>query len=349
MQGEYYTISKKDLFDLFGRLAAKYRVFVPYTKGERLYFGAFDPAKEEQIELGGIRQSEPLKSFLSSSRETVVGGAKKDDRPAIIAGVKACDLSSLALQDFVFKSGDVTDPFYARNRDTTVIIGCDCTRAKETCFCLAMEGVPYPRKDFDLNLSPVDTYFLVEVGSGKGQAIIDDFKTFFKNPSSHAKSLRDASRKQVELQARSYIDKRGTPNTTQVKGMVKKNYNETVFWQDMASTCVECGACNLACPTCHCFLLFDEKDNFGAKRFKVWDACLYNTFARVAGGHNPRKHLYERLRNRFDKKFAFFPEVMNYFACTGCGRCIEACAGDIDIREVLKGLVTGKWNKPPHD
>jgi len=74
------------------------------------------------------------------------------------------------------------------------------------------------------------------------------------------------------------------------------------------------------------------------------------SFARVAGDHNPRKHLHERLRNRFDKKFEFFPQVMAYTACTGCGRCIEACPGDIDIREVLKGLVAGiSWNKPPHE
>ena len=84
-------------------------------------------------------------------------------------------------------------------------------------------------------------------------------------------------------------------------------------------------------------------------RGRNWDACLYKTFARVAGGANPRKHLYERLRNRFDKKFAFFPEVLDYFACTGCGRCIDACPGNIDLREVLKGLVSGVWNKPPHE
>jgi predicted aldo/keto reductase-like oxidoreductase len=69
----------------------------------------------------------------------------------------------------------------------------------------------------------------------------------------------------------------------------------------------------------------------------------------VAGGANPRRHLYERLRNRFDKKFDFFPQALKICACTGCGRCVEACPGDIDIREVLKGLVSGTWQKPPHE
>lgn len=349
MHTNLYTISKKDLFDLLGRLAGVSRILVPYSKGDKLYFDDFDPKKEDTIELGGVRQSQPLKSFINPVREKVAGGSFMDKRPLVVAGVKACDLSSLFLQDFVFQGGDVEDPFYVENRKNTTIIASDCTYAKETCFCAAMEGTPYPVKFFDLALSAIDNYFLVEVGSQEGQKIVDDFKTFFKNPSSHAADIRQMNRDRVSAQVQGFIDNRGTPNTAQVKGVVKKNYNLTEFWQNMASTCVECGACNLACPTCHCFLLFDEKNQSGAKRFKGWDACLYGTFARVAGNHNPRRHLYERLRNRFDKKFEFFPEVLSYFACTGCGRCIEACPGDIDIREVLKGLVSGKGNMPPHD
>ena len=45
-----------------------------------------------------------------------------------------------------------------------------------------------------------------------------------------------------------------------------------------------------------------------------------------------------RLRNRFDKKFNFFPDQIGRFGCTGCGRCSEACAGKIYIDEVLSKL-----------
>lgn len=349
MTNAIYSITKDDLFDLFGRLRADYRVLVPYSKGERLYFDDFDPKKENSIELGSIRQSQPLKSFLNHAREMIMNGPATKQRPLVIAGVKGCDLSSLTLQDFVFLGGDIEDPFYARNRQQALIIACDCTCAKETCFCLAVEGAPYARKYFDLSLSMIDNAYLVEVGSDKGQAVIDAFAMFFHSVSQASLGIRQANRDRVSKEVEGFIHKRGTPKTEQLKGTVKKNYENTELWQDAASTCVECGACNLVCPTCHCFLLSDEKDGQMAKRFRSWDACLYATFARVAGGHNPRRHLYERMRNRFDKKFAFFPEVLNYFACTGCGRCIEACPGNIDIREVLKGLVKGTWKKPPHD
>jgi len=349
MQDRLYSITKKDLFDLFGRLGAGHRVVVPYSKGERLYFDDFDPAREDLIELGGVRQTQPLKSFLNRAREDVLASGQDGSKPLVVAGVKGCDLSGLKLQDYVFLEGEAEDPFYAVNRRRTLLISCDCTYAKETCFCAAMEGSPYPRANFDIGLSPIDNYFLVEIGSAKGSDLVASFRTFFKSPSHQSPAIRNANRDRVSKQVRGFIDRRGTPDTSQIKGAVKRSYDAAAFWQDMASTCVECGCCNLVCPTCHCFLLFDEGLRAAPRRFKAWDACLYGTFARVAGGHNPRRHLYERMRNRFDKKFAFFPEALGYLACTGCGRCIEGCAGDIDIREALKGLVSGKWNKPPHD
>ncbi len=348
MQKNLYAITKKDLFDLFSRLSKTHRVIVSYSKGERLYFDEFDPSRESNIELGGIRQSQPVKSFINPPREKMLNNAK-DTRPLILAGVKACDLSAFLLQDFVFQEGDFKDPFYVDNRNRTMIIASDCTYAKETCFCIAMDGAPYPKAYFDLNLSPIDDHFLVEVASGKGNSLIDNFKMFFKTAYPSNVDIRQSNRNKVSKQVQDFIDKRGTVNTSQIKGTVKKNYYNEKLWKDFASTCVECGACNLVCPTCHCFLLFDEKHDDEARRYKIWDACLYSSFARVAGGANPRKHLYERLRNRFEKKFTFFPNVLNYYACTGCGRCIEACPGDIDLREVLKGLVKGTWNKPPNE
>ncbi len=344
-----YIISLKDLIDLLSRIQPEYSIFVPYRKGDRIQFAPFDPAREREMEFGGVRQTQPIKSFISPSREIVVDGGRKDPRPLFIAGVKGCDLQSLKLQDHVFGSGDVEDPFYTRKRKEAFIMASDCAYALETCFCLAMDGAPYPRKEFDICLSPAGSYLIVEIGGPKGEELVKKYKTFFKAPSRQDAEARDKSRQSVANQVSEFIRQRRTPDIKAVRGAVKASHDNTTMWEDLSSTCVECGACNLACPTCHCFLLYDERSaRDGDRRVKIWDSCLYKTFARVAGGANPRRHLYERLRNRFDKKFAFFPEVLDYFACTGCGRCIEACPGDIDIREVLKGAVSGKWEKPPH-
>jgi sulfhydrogenase subunit beta (sulfur reductase) len=177
MQANHYSITKGDLFDLFARLAQTSRVFVPYSHNDNYHFGEFDPSREAAIELGGVRQSQPFKSFLNPARETVSDKEKGGARPVIVAGVKACDLSSLILQDNVFLKGDYEDPFYSFHRKNTTIISCDCTYAKETCFCIAMSGRPYPTKDFDLNLSSQDNFFIVEVGSDKGRLIVNSYKT----------------------------------------------------------------------------------------------------------------------------------------------------------------------------
>jgi len=74
-------------------------------------------------------------------------------------------------------------------------------------------------------------------------------------------------------------------------------------------------------------------------RMRAWDSCMLKDYARVAGGGNPRPELASRLRNRFEKKFNFFPKVSGVTACTGCGRCITACPAKIDIRKVLRRLI----------
>jgi hypothetical protein len=61
-------------------------------------------------------------------------------------------------------------------------------------------------------------------------------------------------------------------------------------------------------------------------------------YARVAGGENPRKILGDRLRHRFMHKFSYYLDRYGINMCVGCGRCVDAEAGDVDIRVVLKKL-----------
>ena len=148
---------------------------------------------------------------------------------------------------------------------------------------------------------------------------------------------KDLARRLRELQKHAEVHglKPGTDLQTAVEGAF-----ESGLWAEFAEDCVECGACNFICCTCHCFLLADGVDAAGEPaRTRLWDACLYAGFARVAGGGNPRPLRAERLRNRFDKKFSFFPQTLGRYACDGCGRCTEACIAEIDIRAVLRRAV----------
>jgi len=123
------------LFKFF-KLLFVISLFVQHI-GEKLSLGPFDADKADSMELGEVRSSQPVKTFLTSPRKKV-SDSKDPSKKVLIAGIKACDLASLKLQDFVFQEGDYKDPFYARKREDLTIISCDCTSVRETCFCMAM-------------------------------------------------------------------------------------------------------------------------------------------------------------------------------------------------------------------
>ena len=180
---------------------------------------------------------------------------------------------------------------------------------------------------------------MVEVGSDKGQALLANHAALFREATADLITKRDRVRAEVTRRVEENIAENGIPKQEELEGAVQRNY-DAPLWADEAGRCVECGACNTICPTCHCFFLCDQKDEDRMARFRLWDSCLLKDFARVAGGANPRSRLWMRLRNRFEKKFDYFPKVAGIYACTGCGRCVSACPAKIDIRSVMKRLVT---------
>jgi len=337
-------ISKDNFFKLLNILKKDYSVYVPVKKEKQRFYANYTEALPKQnIVIGEVRPFEPLKAFLSRAKEVVAEDFKKDiphsgDKPFAIVGVKACDLKGFKIQDFVFIDHDFKDPFYIKNREKNLIISADCTIAIDTCFCSALGVEPYPRENFDINLSEVSGGFIIETGSEKGKAIVDRNSILLQKAEKFNVKKRDEKRACVTGDVEKNIKENAIPKESELKGIVERNL-ESDIWEDEAKTCVECGACNAICPTCHCFLLYDEKNKDKMQRLRIWDSCMIKDFARVAGGANPRPSLWMRLRNRFEKKFDFFPKVASIYACTGCGRCISACPAKIDIRKVLKRLV----------
>ena len=348
-----YQLSRKGLFDLLARLQDRYSVFVPVRKGEKRFFAKFEspPPSDESSEgiendlytIGEVRTSEPLKMFYLRSREIVADGFKDTvprtkQKPYCIVGAKACDLKGFKVQDRVFRDDEYKDPFYLQERNENLILSSDCTFAIDTCYCLALHVNPFPEDNFDLNFSELNGVFVVEAGSQKGEKLVTDNASLFNEAKQELIADRDKQRNRVVAEVKKNIRDNGIPDQDSLKGTIQKNF-EAPVWKEEAETCVECGACNMICPTCHCFLMYDQMDAKKMARLRVWDSCMVKDFARVAGGANPRDHLWMRLRNRFEKKFDYFPKISDMYACTGCGRCISACPAKIDIRRVLKRLV----------
>ena len=338
-----YYLGASGLAELLGKLAKDSRVYVPV--GEELEYRteALEPERDMAWRFTAVRAAEPLKAVLFPARQntgTCFGSqGKNGDKQQVVVGVKACDLASLRILDHVFLEGDYVDPDYKSRREGLLIISGDCTGAKEVCFCTLLGSKPYPEGSYDLNLSPVDGGYVVQCGSDKGKAVIAQEQGLFGPAEEKQLKQREQNRAALSKQVQQQVSSQGLKLSEALGKVLADNGGpQAELWGRYAATCVECAACNFICPTCHCFLLCDMEEEKGFERFRNWDSCQYKNFARVAGGANQRLRRGERLHSRFEKKFKFFPERIDQYACTGCGRCVEACLGKIDLREILKEL-----------
>jgi len=311
----------------------------------------WDPTEPEACvsAMSKPRAAQSAKGFLMPASESMGrygaqagGSAAAEAREVVLMGVRACELRARAYLDRVFQEGDFQDPFYDQRRRSLLIVSCDCAECAESCFCPLVGGQPFAADGFDLNFAPVDGGFVVDVGSERGQQLLDAcVPAGLPDPTGEQVAQRDRQRQQmVDRLQRQNGDV--TFNATDAAATAMPNDNDE-DWQRFAADCVECGACTHICPTCHCFYLYDQV--LGAESFervRTWDSCLLSSYHRMAGGPQmkltPRPKLLGRLANRILHKFTYSPQQYEMLGCVGCGRCIDACLGQIDIRQVVQEL-----------
>jgi formate hydrogenlyase subunit 6/NADH:ubiquinone oxidoreductase subunit I len=336
-----YFINRPNLDRLSRSLFKTYRVYAPFRSGDNRYYKRISAEGLQDAVLSEIRAVQSIKSFYLPARARIAGYfseaiSQKRTRPLAVVGAKSCDLASLKVMDYVFKQDPFKDPIYISERDEGLIISADCTSHGESCFCVSLGIMPYPTEDFDINLSEIESGYVVDVGSVKGEKIIRDYFKLFQKAELYIERKKK-NRDRLKERLLAHVRDKRIPAKESIQSLFKKKF-DSGLWEEVAKQCVECGACNVICPACHCFILKDQAGDRGFERLRLWDSCLLLSFAMVAGGANPRKLLAERLRNRFNKKFNFFPDAIGRFGCTGCGRCSDACAGKIHIDEVLSRL-----------
>jgi ferredoxin len=335
-----YFISTANFDKFVEKLLENSKVIAPVEEFEKFHLQEIALEDIPKIKLFGFRTVESLKSYFFRLTEKVSRYFGKDEGPKgeqlIILGARGCDLEALEVLDRVFTEGDFKDPFYIANREKVTIIGADCTDVGDTCFCTLVRGKPYPVKLFDISLSPQKNGYVVEAGTEKGNKLIDASQGFFSKIPQAELSERNKNREKIiDLLAKKNKDFSIKLDLTEIH----KRSLENKAWKILTKDCVECSACNFACPSCTCFLLLDQEKNKESERYKIWDACLKAGYAGVAGGANPRGQLYQRLQNRYHCKFDYSFDRLGRFTCVGCGRCcVDGCAGKIDMRKVFVEL-----------
>jgi len=326
-----FLISKESFDKVLLALLQDYYIYAPVITNGNKDYRLICEDDLNKIIYNTPKPTTPLKTFFLPVKENVVKTINKA-RMRIIIGIPSCDLMALGLLDAIYLSEPI-DIYYQNKRENTILIGTDCHSILEHCHCTTYGIRPYPEKYHDISLSVFNKDVYLTINSEKGE-------NFFRKLSVHGSfketgedDLGDVINKRNEVMKLLTDTNKNLPDYT-TTGELIKGSGENI-WKKYAGTCVSCGACATICPTCTCFLLIDRPE---FEKVRQLDACQYPAFEKVAAGEDPLGKRHVRFRNRYLCKYVWKPEKFESLACTGCGRCIEACIGKINKNELFKEL-----------
>jgi sulfhydrogenase subunit beta (sulfur reductase) len=329
------VIDKQDLGKLIEALQGSHRFFAPVrAKGK---VSPAQVASAEGIELDYFNLTVSPKELFFPQREIICSfdgdgvreTAPGDEGAFVVFGVRPCDARALLMLDKVF-GGDIPDPYYTARRNSAVIISRACTEPAATCFCTALQGGPCDTAGSDIIAFDLGKSFLLEAVSAKGEDIMNACSGVLRKPSADDEKARKAAAAKAER----HVAALDTARTCEaLDGLF-----DDALWDAVQQPCLGCGACTYLCPTCHCFVISDRSAGSEGVRTRSWDSCQYPSFTMEASGHNPRPSGRERMRQRIMHKFNYFVKNFGEKACVGCGRCVENCPVNLDLREVIGAI-----------
>jgi len=327
---KFKVLPKSSLDSWIKRLARSYRVVGPKPLHGKFIFGEVTSAAE--LDLQYTQTVLPPKKYLLPQRETLLEfeldrsetRAVIDVQPIVVFGVHTCDLHAIRLLDHVFARG-FSDQHYKAHRENMVIVSLECLApCSEQSFCRSMGTASTP-EIFDLHMTDLGDEYIIEIGSSRGEKLVEGFIGIFDADDDGMLRRHDA------LQAKwENFPYRLDMAVTELPQLLMDSFNSE-HWQELGDICLSCGMCTQVCPTCFCFNVVDEVDVTlsAGERVRMWDSCQVNEFAQVAGGHNFRESRAARQRHRFMRKGKYQLDATGMVGCVGCGRCATACLVNI--------------------
>ena len=341
---KYAVIKKEDVPRWLEHLKKKARLYAPRKKENRFIFRPVKDVNEVCLEY--IPTILPPKKYYFPQKEKLLKFSIEPFKTAkaiaefeeyILFAVHTCDIAGIQCMDVVFRDGP-EDPNYLNRKDKMSIIGIECLDyCDEYANCASM-ATNVPRGGYDLMLVDIGDKFILHINSEKGELLIKGL--------TYVKEARDADMEGLERAReakKKNFKEEFDAHLPEVYQSFDRSFHSPV-WEDVGRRCVACGNCTAVCPTCYCFDVADEVDlslNEGV-RYRLWNSCQMDDFAKVAGGDDFRKGRDSRQRHRYYRKFKYPVDKFNRYFCTGCGRCSRSCMAGISLVETVNSLLGEK-------
>jgi len=342
------TIDKKGLLSFLDKCKREADLIAPIQRSGGVTFEEIRDVKEVSL-LEGNPLSSP-KQFLFSQTDELFQlrrgffsfKERVERKSRIFFGIRPCDLAALEFSDKFFSSqhGGYEDIYYWNRRRNTLIFGINCLKPEENCLCFLCGSGPFAKRGYDLQLTQLENFCLVEAGSSQGEELVSTYSDFFSQATAGDRKEREILEEKAEREfSHKKVDLQKVSNRLLEDGFSGAVINSQ-FWEDIGNRCLDCGGCNYICPTCTCFSIIDKADRNieSGERIRIWDSCNFSGFARMASGANPGANKIDRIKKRFFCKLLYSQQNQGLLGCVGCGRCLKVCYGNIDILKVAREI-----------
>lgn len=316
-------ITKFQLDFILNSIIEEYETYGNLVENGKIIFGKIE--KPSQAIFFKNKPIIPFKRILLLNGQSVE--TYNSDKKIALIGLSNCDIWALFYFLEEFKHVELLP-----KRENILIIGAEC-RPDRFCFCEKMGTDKYA--PFDLFIQDENKNISIFSGTKKGEDLLKkaDIKKIIKKP-----ILRPIREKTTKF------------DNKIIEKIVNNRTENEEFWQGIANNCFGCGACTAVCPLCFCTRQVFKNDLCGkANQCLEWDSCFAKRFSEVTNHYDYRAENVDRLYNWYHHKFVRAKYEHDHFLCTGCGRCIEACPANLNLKNILEAIVNKNKINPKMD
>ncbi|MDO4615245.1 MAG: anaerobic sulfite reductase subunit AsrA [Lachnospiraceae bacterium] len=323
-----YILEKESFNEVLKKLGEKYRLYAPVRKiGEGRFtdvdvvrYDFVNCLEDMELEAKSDYSFKELLTPLSQTLFFFTEGETKEadmDTSDVIIFLRACDLHSVKRLDDIYLNNKFADPFYEKIRAHVQFALIGCSHSFENCFCVDMES----------NIAPEQYLFSLDVSGDLVKSAVRSEEI--------EKLFQSVSAKQEEVIPAHVTE---NPVRVEIPDEIPNTVYQSKLWEEYSARCIDCGRCNMVCPTCTCFTMQDtfytENGKVGERR-RVAASCMINGYTRVAGGGEYRRTNGERMRFKVLHKISDHRKRFGYNMCVGCGRCDDVCPEYIKFSNII--------------